>query len=128
MDIRCGTDIAEVGRIKRAMERSGRFASKVFTENEMEYCEQKGCRRYESYAARFAAKEAFLKMLGVGMFAGAAFNEIEIISDAATGAPTLHLRGGAAALYAEKGGVSVSVSISHTPTIAIATVAAICGK
>jgi holo-[acyl-carrier protein] synthase len=125
MHVRCGTDIVDIIRIEKALKRGGRFINKVYTDREIESCESKKGKRYESYAARFAAKEAFLKALGVGMFAGAALNEIEIANDAATGAPALILSGGAARLYDDRGGISVSVSLSHTAETAVATVVAL---
>ena len=127
MDIRCGTDIIEVRRIEKSLDSVAGFAKKVFTDGEIAYCDKKKAGRHESYAARFAAKEAFMKALGIGMFAGAAFNEIEVENDAETGAPRLILHGGAAEQYAGIGGTSLSVSLSHTAETAVATVVILCG-
>ena len=128
MNIRCGVDIAEVRRIEHSIKSGARFAPKVFTELEIEYCESRSAGKYESYAARFAAKEAFLKALGIGIFAGAAFTEIEVANDEATRGPELRLYGNAAALYRQKGGESLSVSLSHTADTAIAMVVMLCGR
>ena len=125
MNILCGTDIVEVGRIKKAMEAGPRFAEKVYTESETKYCESKNTGRYESYAARFAAKEAFVKAVGAGLFKGAALKDAEICNDAG-GAPFFRLHGGAAELYALTGGKSISVSLSHTAQFAVAVVVIIC--
>jgi len=122
MQVRCGTDIVDVKRIEKAIGSGSRFAEKVFSEAEINYCEGKKAGRYESYAARFAAKEAFLKALGTGLFTGASLTEIEIVNDEATGGPSLNLYGGAAELYSQLGGLSLSVSMSHTAETAIATV------
>ena len=60
--IKCGTDIIEVGRIKEALEKKG-FKGRVYTENEIKYCEDKNMQKYQSYSGRFAAKEAIFKAL-----------------------------------------------------------------
>lgn len=64
MKIKCGTDIIEISRIKKSIDELGEsFKHKVFTENEIEYCESKGEQKYQHYAARFAAKEAAFKAI-----------------------------------------------------------------
>lgn len=64
MNIVCGTDIVEVERIKNAIENLGdKFLNEIFTENEIKYCEKKGVQKYQSYAGRFATKEAAFKAL-----------------------------------------------------------------
>ena len=128
MEIRCGVDIVEVGRVERALKLRERFAGKVFTDAEIGYCEAAGAGKYEKYAARFAAKEAALKAMGVGLFSGAELNEIEVVNDGATGAPWLRLLGGAGELYNELGGASLSVSLSHAGGNAVASVAMLCGN
>ena len=128
MRVRCGTDMINVKRIEHSLKSNELFAAKVFTEREIDYCESKNAGRYESYAARFAAKEAFMKALGVGMFNGAAFNEIEIINDEATCEPQMNLSGGAAGLYEQIGGASLSVSLTHTSETALAMVVLLCGE
>ena len=58
----CGTDIIEISRIKKSIEKSGdRFLNLVFTKKEIEYCESKKIAKYNHYAGRFAAKEAIYK-------------------------------------------------------------------
>jgi holo-[acyl-carrier protein] synthase len=128
MRVCCGTDIADVGRVENSIKTNARFAAKVFTGAEIEYCESRSAGKYESYAARFAAKEAFLKAIGIGLFAGAALTEIEILNDRVTGEPALRLSGNAAGLYRQKGGASLSVSLSHTAGLALATVVMLCGQ
>lgn len=62
MNITCGTDIIEIQRIKESIETLGdKFLERVFTKNEIEYCESKRTVKYQHYAARFAAKEAVFK-------------------------------------------------------------------
>ncbi len=67
MIISIGTDIIEVYRIRETLERTLRFAERVFTEKEREYCESKGAASAQSYAARFAAKEAFSEGFADGL-------------------------------------------------------------
>ena len=127
MHVRCGTDIIEVDRIERSLSSTAGFRDRVFTSGEIDYCEHKKAGRYESYAARFAAKEAFLKAIGTGLYAGAALTEIEVVADAETGAPSLSLSGGAAEVFEKKDGVSLALSLSHTANTALATVVMLCG-
>ena len=64
MEAKVGTDIIEVERIKESIEKLGdKFLNRVFTENEIKYCEEKNITKYEHYAARFAAKEAIFKAI-----------------------------------------------------------------
>jgi holo-[acyl-carrier protein] synthase len=96
----------------------------VFTEDEQAYCRQ---RRdpVERFAARFAAKEAVLKAMGVGLGA-CPFREIEVVR-AESGAPSLALHGAAAELAASRGIASWHVSLTHTSTMAEALVIAVGG-
>ena len=64
MKIKCGTDIVEISRIKESIETLGeKFINKIYTEDEIKYCESKGKQKYQHYAARFAAKEAAFKAI-----------------------------------------------------------------
>ena len=64
MNIKCGTDIIEISRIKKSIENLGeKFLNKIYTKEEIEYCESKKNQKYQHYAARFAAKEATFKAL-----------------------------------------------------------------
>ena len=64
MKIKCGVDIIEISRIKESIDNIGNsFLNRVYTKNEIEYCESKGRSKYEHYAARFAVKEAVFKAL-----------------------------------------------------------------
>ena len=76
-----GTDIIEVKRIKKRLEDNDALRQKLYTKSEQDYCESANVVRYQSYAARFAAKEAFFKALGTGYRYGMAFHEIEILND-----------------------------------------------
>lgn len=103
------------------MERTPRFATRVFTVREQEYCIEKGVAAYQSYAARFAAKEAFLKALKTGWRGKITWRDIEIVSDD-QGAPSISVMGEAARLVEAAGADAVHLSISHTSDHAIAQV------
>uniref|UniRef100_A0A7C1JW07 Holo-[acyl-carrier-protein] synthase n=1 Tax=Caldilinea aerophila TaxID=133453 RepID=A0A7C1JW07_9CHLR len=119
--LRTGVDIIEIERVRAAIDAHGeRFLRRVYTEAELACCGD----RVESLAARFAAKEAVAKALGVGVWReGIAWTDIEVLRDE-RGAPALHLHGAAAALAAEQGLVTWSLSLSHHRTQAVAFVIA----
>ncbi|MFP4527737.1 MAG: holo-ACP synthase [Candidatus Kapaibacterium sp.] len=117
MIVGIGTDIVEVPRIKQSIEKYGdRFLNRIFTQTEIEYCDQYGDGRYLHYAARFAAKEAFSKAIGTGITKGFKFREVGIRNHK-TGRPEVELEGG---LQQKWGGYSIVVSLSHTDNNAIA--------
>src|SRR5882724_3325488 len=111
-----GIDMIEVDRVATKIGRESGFRELVFSKKEIEYCEMKA-KKFEHYAARFAAKEAFLKALGTGWKNGTAFNEIEITGDD-LGKPELVLLGETAKFVAEMGAIKISVSLSHLKNIA----------
>ena len=116
-----GIDLVHISRIEEALNRLGaKFRDRIFTEAEIGYCEAKGS-RYESYAARFAAKEAAMKALGTGWSSGVGWREIEVVSPD-NGRPTIRLTGGALRHFEQMGGSTVHVSISHSDDLAIAQV------
>ncbi len=115
-----GTDLVDVERVAEKMEKKEGFRELVFSAHEIEHCETMG-HKYEHYAARFAAKEAFLKALGTGWRNGTAFNEIEIYNDR-KGKPELRLLGTTANTIAGLNLGKVSVSLSHVKTMACAMV------
>ena len=122
--MRVGTDIVEVSRVKTAIERTGRaFLERVYTETEIGYCELgKSKRKYESYAARFAAKEAFSKAIGTGIGENAHLNEIEVLY-LDNGKPVVRLYGETKAYFeANFSGKEIDISLSHTSKLALATV------
>ena len=121
MILSIGIDITEVYRIRQTIARTPRFAERVFTPNERAFCEGKGVAAPQSYAGRFAAKEAFLKALKTGWRGKITWQDIEVVSDE-MGAPSLAIHGEARKLLAERGATSVHLSISHTSTLAIAEV------
>ena len=113
-----GTDIIEIERVRRAVSNE-HFKEKVFTTNEKNYCESRGVQSAASYAARFAAKEAFFKALGTGIFTS--LTEVEILNNDA-GQPQIFLYGRAKD-FAEKLQIEkISVSLSHCQEFATAFV------
>lgn len=119
-----GIDVAEVARIRTALDdpaTGARFRDRVFTAAEQAYCDGRGVGRYESYAARFAAKEALAKALGCGIGAELGFLDVEI-GRAAAGRPTLALSGTGAATAAAAGVARVHVALSHTRELALAQI------
>lgn len=115
-----GIDIVEVDRIAEKIGKEKGFRELVFSASEIAYCEAR-THKFEHYAARFAAKEAFFKATGAGWVNGTAFNEIEITNDAA-GKPLISLTGATAATMQEKGIGKIHVSLSHVKTMATAVV------
>jgi holo-[acyl-carrier protein] synthase len=121
MIIGTGVDIAEVPRIRESIERFGeRFLRRIFTEGEISYCEAKAT-RFESYAARFAAKEAGMKALGTGWSRGVRWRDIEVVRPKGQ-RPTLQFHGQAGAIAAKLGSRNISLSITHTSEEALAHV------
>jgi holo-[acyl-carrier protein] synthase len=120
-----GIDACEVDRMRRvlAAPHGDRFRDRVFTEAEQAYCEARGRGRVQSYAVRFAAKEAAMKVLGTGWGDGVAWHDIEVVSGP-TGQPALRLRGRAALLARRLGMASWFVSLTHTRATATAWVIA----
>ncbi len=121
MIISTGIDIIEVYRIRETIERTPRFVERVFTEKERAYCDSKGAAAAQSFAARFAAKEAFLKALKTGWRGKITWQDIEIVSDE-FGAPSLEIRNEAKRLMENLGANRVHLSISHTTEHATAQV------
>jgi holo-[acyl-carrier protein] synthase len=108
-----GVDLAEVSRIRAAIERHGRrFIERVFTPGEIAYVERKA-NRFERYAARFAAKEAGMKAIGTGWRRGVRWQDFEV-TNLPTGRPTLSLHGVAAEVAETLGVRNISLSITHT--------------
>lgn len=103
------------------MKRTAGFGRRVFTPAEIEYCDSKGVTGPQSYAARFAAKEAFLKALSTGWRGRISWQEIEVVVDA-NGAPSMNVTGEAARIMSERGAGRVHLSLSHTSAHAIAHV------
>jgi len=120
MIIGIGCDIISVPRIQRAMQRNERFAEKLFTPAEIAYCQSKAS-PWQSYAARFAAKEAVMKALGTGWDGKVNWLDIEVQSDS-LGNPQLILSGGARLVAEQQGITNIQLSLSHEKEQALAFV------
>lgn len=110
-----GNDIIEIGRIKKAMERTESFKNKVFTPLEIEYAEKKK-NKYETYAGRFACKEAISKAFGTGVL-DFSLLDLEILNDQ-RGKPCVLLKN---KLLEQYKGYKILISISHCKEYALAT-------
>ena len=119
-----GIDIEEIGRIERlltAPKTGERARRRLFTEREIAYCEARK-HRWQHYAARFAAKEAFAKAIGTGVWQeGIDWREIEVENDD-LGAPSLRLSGNARKRMEAIGGHRALISLSHSREYAVASV------
>lgn len=122
MEISCGIDIIEIDRIKSSIDDLGdKFINRVFTDNEIEYCESKKKQKYQHYAGRFAAKEAAFKAISkiLNDKYSVCWKDFEVINDA-QGRPKLNI------LNVNLDDIeSIDISISHCKTYAVANVIAI---
>lgn len=116
-----GIDLVDTARIARLLsEHDDRFLDRVFTAGERGYCEDGGKNRLQRYAARFAAKEAVLKVLGTGWSGGIAWTDVEVLKDPG-GRPCVALHGEAAAIAKRLGIERWHLSLSHLPDHALAS-------
>ena len=116
-----GIDIVEIDRIAFSIERYGhRFLERIFTPDEIAYCRRKR-NAAESFAARFAAKEAGAKALGTGIQHGVTWTELEVRREPGH-RPTLHFSGRAQAIATKLGVRQISLSLTHDKRTAIASV------
>ncbi|MGH7844751.1 MAG: holo-ACP synthase [Candidatus Binatia bacterium] len=125
MIVSVGVDLIEVARIRDAVQDSQigqRLQKRVFTAKEIAYCERRQ-RKHESYAARFAAKEAVMKALGRGWGAQVAWLDIEVVN-APGGAPRINLYRKTAELAQRLGIRRFTLSLTHTQDHAMAFVIA----
>ena len=121
MQVKTGTDIIEVERIKESIEKLGdKFLNRVFTEKEIKYCEEKKITKYEHYAARFAAKEAIFKAISplLDNKFSIDWTDIEILNDN-QGRPYV--------LSAKDNlnNINIDISLSHIKEYALATAVAL---
>ncbi|HEY6390969.1 MAG TPA: holo-ACP synthase [Bryobacteraceae bacterium] len=121
MIVGIGIDLAEVDRIRAAIERYGRrFIERIYTEKEIAYVERKA-NKYERYAGRFAAKEAGMKAVGTGWKRGVRWRDFEV-TNLPSGRPTLQLYGEAAKFAEQLGVRNIALSITHTKAEGMAIV------
>lgn len=119
MKITNGTDIIEIDRIEKNIKiHKDKFLKRIFTENEIKYCESKKSQKYQSYAVRFAAKEAAYKALSNYISFKYSWRDFEIVNDN-TGKPIMKLK------FEIKELENLEVSLSHCKEYAIANVVAI---
>ena len=120
MKVSVGTDIEETARFAALASEKPRLLKRIFSVSELAYCASKGAGEAQSLAARYCAKEAFAKAVGVGL-SPKLLRCVEVAADGA-GAPRIELSGE----FAEKYGArTITLSISHTAEYAVATVLAI---
>ena len=113
MIVGIGIDLAEVSRIRDAIERHGsKFIDRIYTPGEIEYVERKA-NRFERYAARFAAKEAGMKAIGTGWKRGVLWQDFEVVN-LPSGQTSLLLHGVAAQIAKRLPVSNIVLSITHT--------------
>ncbi len=121
MIVGTGVDIVAVERLARAVDRHGeRLLRRLFTPAEIAYCESSEAHRAARLAARFAAKEAVLKALGIGL-RQVRWTDAEVCRDE-LGRPTMRLSGRLAEIAAARGATRIHLSLSHTQEYAVAQV------
>ena len=121
MIVGSGVDMIEIARIAETIARYGdRFCRRVYLPGEILYCRRKR-NAAESFAARFAAKEAAAKALGTGIQAGVGWQDIEVVR-ALSGQPSLVFHGRAATIARNLGASHAVISLTHTRTHALAQV------
>ena len=123
-----GIDIVETARIKKLIEEHGqRFLDRCFTPDEQTYCRSNEKRYFEHLAARFAAKEAVLKVLGTGWRGKIAWTDVEILKEV-SGQPKIRLTGECLKIAGEMGIERWHVSLSHIETHATASAIGLRGE
>lgn len=119
-----GTDITEVHRIQASLDRFGEhFLERVYTPGEVAYCHARKKTAAQSFAARFAAKEAAAKALGTGISRGVTWRELEVVRRPGQ-APELVLHGRAQEIAQARGITRLTLSLTHTSSVAMAVVIA----
>ena len=120
MKILCGTDIIEIDRIENSINNLGSsLLNRIFTEYEQYYCESRIKGKYQSYAARYAAKEAVVKAFGTGISNGINFTDIEI-TNLESGKPVVTLYNSALTYFKTLNCISIDISLSHCKNTAVA--------
>lgn len=120
--ISCGNDIIRISRVKESIEDIGEtFLKRVYTDEEINYCESRRMCKYQSYAARFAAKEAVYKAIAPDTSAEVEWKNIEV-KRLKNGKPYIELYGKLKDIASEKKINSIDLSLSHDGDYAMATV------
>lgn len=116
MKIACGTDIIEIDRIKKSIEKyEEKFKENLYTEREISYCESRKIQKYQHYAARFAAKEAIFKAISKVLSSDYSLKDFEILNDE-NGKPEVFLKTSIEEIE------NIDISISHCKEYAVAMV------
>jgi holo-[acyl-carrier protein] synthase len=124
MIVGVGTDIVEIPRIGKMIERHGEhFLQRVYTEDEIRYCQRRK-ESFQHFAGRWAAKEAVMKTLGTGWTRGVGWLDIEVATRR-SGQPHINIRGTAREIANHLGIGEVLISISHCRAYAMATAIAL---
>ena len=119
MEIKCGTDIIEIDRIKDTIDEMGeKFLNRIFTKEEIKYCESKNKQKYKHYAARFAAKEAAFKALSFNIQNkySVSWQDIEVVNNE-QGRPGINIKN-----INLNNIESIDISLSHCKNYAVANV------
>ena len=111
-----GLDLIEIARVRRAIERYPRFRERIFTEAERAYCDSRP-NPAESYAGRFAAKEAVGKALSFGVARAWAWQDVEVVGRPK---PSVRLSGRVAAVAEHFGAIQIDLSMTHSRELAAA--------
>ena len=120
--ISCGNDIIRISRVKDSIEQVGEtFLKRVYTDEEIEYCESRRMCKFQSYAARFAAKEAMYKAISPDTSEDVEWKNIEV-KRFENGKPYIELHGKLGEIAEEKEIKSIDLSLSHDGDYAMATV------
>lgn len=121
MNIKTGIDVIEVKRIQDNIEKLGdRFLKRIYTEEEIRYCESRNVQKFQSYSARFCAKEAVFKAVS-GLIDNKfeiKWKEIEVLNDE-SGRPYIRLNGKLKEFLGDK--ICIDVSLSHVEETAVAS-------
>lgn len=116
-----GIDLVSISRLQGILEKgTSHFEERVFSQNEISYCRKKK-NPYPHFAARFAAKEAYGKAMGLGLGPTGDFSEIEVINNE-KGAPLIVLNGKAKEIFEKMGGGKILISLTHDGDSAMASV------
>lgn len=113
-----GTDIIEISRIKKTLNKNIKFMDKIFTKNEMNILKSKDYKA-ESVSGMFSAKEAIMKCFGTGL-KGFSMKDMEVLRDE-LGKPIVILNGRLEEIYKNLNGEKIMISISHCKEYATAT-------
>lgn len=115
-----GIDILEIDRMKKIMEKDGRFIERIFTSAEIQYCSAKA-KKEQHFAARFTAKEAFFKALGLGWRNGMAWKDVCVENDR-MGKPEIKIDGVTRDFFRKESYRKIHLSVSHSRQYAVSMV------